>query len=97
MGILASTQEGFKKGSTHIGLLSLRLFSAFIAAYALALIGQGLLFYGRISFWFVMVVTVAVFMKLTKGWGAGAVLVLDLILFLIGLLLRMYVLVAPGA
>ncbi|MCB0349203.1 MAG: hypothetical protein KDD37_10225 [Bdellovibrionales bacterium] len=97
MGIIASTHQGIKKGSTHLGVLSLRFFSALIVAYAMALIGEGLLFYGRLSFWFVLIITAAVFLKITRSWGAGGVLVLDLILFLIGLLLRMYVLVAPGA
>jgi hypothetical protein len=97
MGLIASTQDGIKKGSTHLGLLGLRLVSAIILAYAIGLIGQGLLDYGKISFWFAMIISGVVFMKATNGWGAGAILVLDLILFLIGLLLRMYVLVAPGA
>lgn len=97
MGILASTQSGIKKGSGHLGLLLLRLFSAFLFAYAVALIWEGLLFYGRISFWFTFVVSLMVYMRVTRAWNVGAVLVLNLILFLVGLLLRMYVLVAPGA
>ncbi len=97
MGIIASTHQGIKKGSTHLGVLTLRVLSSIIIGYAIALIGEGLLFYGRISFWFALIASCAAFLKITRSWGVGGVLILDLILFLIGLLLRMYVLVAPGA
>ena len=97
MGILADTQQGLKKGTTSLGLLLFRLFSASILGYAIALIGKGLLFYESIAFWFVFFVTLGIFMKVTKNWAFVGIIVLNLVLFLVGLLLRMYVMVAPGA
>jgi len=97
MGILAETQQGFKKSTAGLGLLILKLVSAAAFAYILALIGRGLLIYETFAFWFVFMVCFGVYFRITKGWAFLGVIVLNLILFLTGLLLRMYVLVAPGA
>tara|TARA_B100001248_G_C27399698_1_gene469125 strand:+ start:5137 stop:5430 length:294 start_codon:yes stop_codon:yes gene_type:complete len=97
MGILADTQQGIRKGTSSFSLLLLRLVSATVVGYTIALIGKGLMFYESLAFWFVFFVCVGLFMRATKKWAFVGVIVLDLVLFLIGLLLRMYVLVAPGA
>jgi hypothetical protein len=73
------------------------LFSGLFLGTTLTLIGQQVFEYGQLLFWFVIVLTTAVFLRVTKGWRWVGVVVLDFTLILIGLLLKMYILIAPGA
>jgi hypothetical protein len=45
-------------------------------------------------FAFVIVVTTAAFMRIAKNWGLTATLIFDLICVLVGMLLRLYIMVA---
>jgi hypothetical protein len=93
---IENMQYALKKNSQNIGLFIVRLLSGLALGVTLTLIGQQILGYGQLLFWFVIVLTTTVFLKMTKGWRWVGVIVLDFILILIGLLLKMYILIAPG-
>lgn len=93
---IENMQYTLKKNSQNIGLFIVRLLSGCFLGVTLTLIGQQILGYGQLIFWFVIVLTTAVFLKITKSWRWVGVIVLDFILVLIGLLLKMYILIAPG-
>ena len=50
-----------------------------------------------LSFLFIVVVTCGAFLRVSKKWALPAVLIFDLICVLIGIVLRLYVMVAPGS
>ncbi|MES2769468.1 MAG: hypothetical protein V4596_10020 [Bdellovibrionota bacterium] len=93
---IENMQHTLKKNSQNIGLFAVRLFSGLFLGVTLTLVGQQILGYGQFLFWFIIVLTTAVFLKITKGWKWVGIIVLDFILVLIGLLLKMYILIAPG-
>lgn len=93
---IENMQHTLKKNSQNIGLFIVRFLSGFFVGVTLTLIGQQILGYGQLIFWFIIVLSTVVFLKMTKGWRWVGVIVLDFILVLIGLLLKMYILIAPG-
>ena len=93
---IENMQHTLKKNSQNIGLFTVRFFSGLFLGVTLTLVGQQILGYGQLLFWFIIFLTTAVFLKITKGWKWVGVIVLDFILILIGLLLKMYILIAPG-
>lgn len=93
---IENMQYALKKNSQSIGLFIARFISGLVLGITLTLIGQQILGYGQLLFWFVIVLTTAIFLKITKGWKWTGVVVLDFVLILIGLLLKMYILIAPG-
>ncbi len=94
--LVEAFQEKFKKPSSSFGLGMVRLISGTILGLAFALIGDEAIKYGIFSFLFVMVSIAAAFLKLSRSWRLSSVLVFDLICVLLGMLLRLYILVAPG-
>jgi hypothetical protein len=98
---VGNMQSGLKKTSGDVFLFSVKLISGSILGLTLALIMQEIM--GKadnenlFAFFFVIVVTVAAFMRLAKAWSLTAVAIFDLICVLLGICLRLYILVAPGA
>ncbi len=90
-------QHKIKTSSAGIATFVLKVVSGFVLGLTFALIGEQATGYGTIGFILVLLVTTLVFVKITKPWTVVPVLVFDLVMILIGLLLRMYILVAPGA
>ena len=90
---------GLKMKSTSMGVLtfSLKLFSGFMLGLTFALIGEETFSYGTFSFFFVISALTLCFLRLAKGWSWVSVLVFDLICVLLALLIRVYIMVAPGA
>jgi len=86
-----------KSTSGSIFLFIFKLFVGFALGLTFALIGQQMIGYGDISFLLMIVTTLALFLRISKSWKTSVVMVFTLICVLIGLLLRMYILVAPGA
>ena len=50
-----------------------------------------------LAFVFSFLAVLGAFWRVSRGWGFPALFVFDLIAALVGLLLRLYVMVAPGA
>lgn len=95
--LLEDLHYRFKSSSTSMALLSFRLVSGMFMGLTLALIFEEIIKYGLLAFVFVIVVTTMSFMRVSKGWNFVGVLVFNLICVLIGLLLHLYILMAPGA
>ncbi len=90
-------QVKLKKGSTSFFLYLLRLVSGFMVGLTLSLVGKELVGYKETIFVFVIVITIGIFLRVSRKWGYVSVLLFDLAAVLVAILLKMYVLVAPGA
>ncbi len=94
-------QSGLKKTSSDVLLFSIRLISGAILGLTFGLVVQEVL--GKadnenlFGFLFVIVVTTGAFLRISKSWGLTAVMIFDLICALVGICLRLYIMVAPGA
>ena len=99
--LVGKMQSQLKKTSSGIALFSLKLVSGAVLGLTFGLIMQEVMEKGEgenlIPFFFVIVVVTAGFVRIAKSWGATAVLIFDLICVLIGMVLRLYIMVAPGA
>jgi hypothetical protein len=96
MALISGIQDRVKTSSNAVSLMTFKLFSGLFLGLTLALIGDQIVDYGWFSFMLVIVVTTGVLMKITKAWTWMHIGVFDLICVLVGLLLRMYILIAPG-
>ncbi len=96
IGSLANqVQEGVKSSSSFIVVFSLRLFTGLLLGLTLALASQEIMKFGDFAFLLVLVTTTALFLRLSNKWGLASVLVFDLVCFLVAMLFRMYLLMAP--
>jgi hypothetical protein len=99
--MVGSMQTQFKKTSGDLMLFGIKFISGVIIGLTLALIMQEVLGKAEdenlLAFFFVIVVTMAAFMRITRSWGLAAMLIFDLVCVLSGLVLRLYIMVAPGA
>lgn len=92
-------QQGIKQGSSDIFLMALRALTGTFIGITIGLIVQEVLGQGQeitLAFVFAFVTTFAVVWRLTRGWGLAAILLFDLITVLVGVLLRLYIMVAPN-
>jgi hypothetical protein len=94
---IENIQYRLKTTSSSLGLITTKQFVGFVLGLFFALIGQEMTGYGTFSFLLVVVTTMAVFYRVSLPWKFSALVVFALICVLIALLLRMYILVAPGA
>ena len=94
-GLSTSVQDGVKSSTMSFFHLLLRLVTGFFVGLTLSLIGQELVGYGTFALIFATIVIIAVLLKLMSEWSIGKILIFDLICVLVGMLLRMYILVAP--
>ncbi len=94
--MIQNMQVKIKRTSQSFFVISLRFLSGLVLGLTLAIAGQEAFSYGQLAFWFVTIVFLTVFLRISQKWGVGHLIVYNLICVLVGLLLRMYVLVAPG-
>ncbi len=92
-----NVQTKLKTSSTNLVLFFFKLLTGLFVGMSLAIIGHAIIGYGDWSFWLVLVAVTAVFLRVSKPWGAWGVVIFNLIVFLVGLLLRLYIQIAPGA
>jgi hypothetical protein len=85
-----------KVGAQNFFLLSCKILSGLILGLTFALAGQEVFQYGPILFWFVILTVASAFYRITKMWGGIGLLIFDLLCILAALLIRMYVVIAPG-
>lgn len=90
-------QDKMKSSTGQLLLLLLKVLSGALVGLTLALIFQELIGFGTFSFVLIIVVVTLALLRIMKTWSWGRVLIFDLICVLVGLLLRMYILIAPGA
>lgn len=90
-------QYKIKASSSNLFLVTFKFIIGFFLGLTFALIGQEIWAYQSFSFMLVILTTITVFYRIARGWKFGATLAFTLVCVLIGLLLKMYILVAPGA
>lgn len=95
--LVNNLQEKLKNSSNSLFLLSFRLATGLLLGLTITLIGQEVFAYESFLFVFVMVVIAGLFMRKSRNWQWTALFVFNLVCVLIAMLLRMYILVAPGA
>ncbi|MGE4132272.1 MAG: hypothetical protein AB7F86_11580 [Bdellovibrionales bacterium] len=89
-------QEKAKGSSLSAVTLALKVITSLFLGLTFALIGDEVFAYEWISFTLVLVAITGALLRIMKNWTIGRVLIFDLICVLLGLLLRMYILIAPG-
>ena len=95
-GLISNAQERFKTSTNALALVSAKAFTGLFLGLTLALIGDQIIDYGWISFMLVLIVATGALMRISRAWTWTHLMIFDLICVLIGLLLRMYILIAPG-
>lgn len=95
--VIDQIQYSFKSTSNFALVIFLKLLIGGLIGLTLALSGQQIFNYSNFSLFLVIVTTYMAFFRLSRSWGAVPLLVFGLICVLTGLLLRMYILIAPGA
>jgi hypothetical protein len=94
--IFSTIQERMKSSTANFLLLLLKLITALMVGLTLSLILMELIGFGTFSFILVIAVVALALLRVMKYWSWGRVLIFDLICVLVALLLRMYILIAPG-
>jgi hypothetical protein len=94
--LIGNAQERLKTSTNALLLLSFRMATGLFLGLTFALIGSQIIDYGWFSFVLVIVVTTGVILRVTRGWAWIHILIFNLICVLTGLVLRMYILIAPG-
>ena len=94
--LIDGLNEKVRTSSNAAGLVALKLAVAGMVGLTLALIGDEIIKYGWFSFLFVILATVAALWRVMRAWRWTQVMIFILFCVLIGLLLRMYILIAPG-
>ena len=95
--VIDQIQYSFKATSTMALVIGLKLIIGGLVGFTLALSGQQIFDYTNFSLFLVVITTYLVFFRISRSWGAVPLLVFGLICVLTGLLLRMYILIAPGS
>ena len=94
---IESMQFKIKNSSTSILLTSAKLAVGLFLGLTFALVAQRLFGLGDFSFALIIIVTAGLFSRLVKAWTFISLGIFAFICVLVALLLKMYILVAPGA
>ena len=94
--LLQDIPRNLKKSSASFLLFALKLFSGVFLGLAFALAGEEIVGYESFAFWFVLTIFTGIFLRVSKNWKFGGVIIFNLIFILMAILFRMYVLMAPG-
>lgn len=90
-------QYRIKTSSSSLFLSLAKIFIGLVMGLTFALMGQQMINYVDLSFLLVTVITIATFYRIARGWKWAHTLVFALVCVLIALLLKMYIMIAPGA
>ena len=99
--LMGKMHSQLKKTSSDVLLFAIKLISGTVLGLTFGLIMQEVL--GKadnenlLAFFFVIVVTTVAFLRIAKNWGLAAILIFDLVCVLVGMVLKLYIMVAPGA
>src|SRR4051812_20122471 len=86
-----------KTSSSSLALAGFKIFIGLVIGLTFALVGQQMVGYGTFSFLLVIITALAAFFRVSKGWKWSQAFVCVLICTLLAVLLRMYIMIAPGA
>lgn len=94
---ISQFQDKVKTSTGQLALMLFKLLTGVLIGLTLALIFQELIGYGTISFVLVIAAVTLTLFRIMKTWTWSRLLIFDLICVLVALLLRMYIMIAPGA
>lgn len=94
--LIDNVQDRFRASTNAIALFLFKSATGLIIGLTIGLIGQELVGYGWISLLLVTLVVGASVVRVTRFWNWTHMLIFNLICVLIGMVLRMYILIAPG-
>ena len=94
--MINKVQFQVKKSSNDFGTYLLRVLTGGWIGMVFAHIFQMIFEFGNFLFIFVILLMTGSVLKVTKGWGFFAVLIFNAFCIMVGALLRMYIMVAPG-
>lgn len=94
--MLKKTQIRIKESGKSVTLFIVKVISGMLIGLTTALVIKGFTSLGYFSFAFVVVAMTGAFLKLSQKWKFQGVLLFNLFCVMAAMLLRMYVLVAPG-
>jgi uncharacterized Tic20 family protein len=89
-------KDEIKISAINFMLILLKVISGLVIGLTITLAFQEIGQFGQVSFFFILIMITGLFVKLTKSWGFITLLIFDLICVLMAMLLRIYILVAPG-
>ena len=95
--LINKMQFQVKKSSSDFGTYLFRVLTGGWVGMVMAHIFQMFFGFGNYLFFFIIVLMTGAVLKITKGWGFVSVIVFNLFCILLGVLFRMYIMVAPGA
>jgi hypothetical protein len=90
-------QNQFKETTESLSVYVLKIISGLLLALTLSLIFQEIIGFEALSFVLLSTTIMIGFMRIVRNWKVVSILVFDLVCILTALLLRMYILIAPGA
>lgn len=90
-------QYKIKTSSGNMLLVAAKVLVGLVLGLTFAIIGQQMVGYATFSFLLVIVATTMSFYRVARAWKWSYVGIFALTCVLVALLLRMYILVAPGA
>ncbi len=96
-GLMGNVQNRVKLSSFQVFTYLVKLFSGFMLGLTFSLIAQEVFDFGTFSFVFIILIIMGAFLKVVKRWRLMSVLLFDAFCILVGFLLKMYILIAPGA
>ena len=94
--MIKNIQGKIKDSSRGLGLLLARVVSGLLIGLTIALIFKQLTSIGHFVFTFIIVLSVGAFISLSQKWRFTGVLLFNLFCVMTAMLLRMYILLAPG-
>ncbi|MFP5518655.1 MAG: hypothetical protein ACLGGX_02030 [Bdellovibrionia bacterium] len=93
--MVENAKQGTKNTAFNLLHWAVRLITGFFLGFTLALIFQQVMGFGVFALIFFTVVVMGVVLKVLSSWSLPKILIFDLFCILVGMLLRMYILVAP--
>lgn len=94
--MIKNLQGKIKESGRGFGLLLLKVLSGVLLGLTLALIFRQLTGIGNFIFTLVIVMFTGVFFRFSQKWKFTGVLLFNLFCVMTAMLLRMYILIAPG-
>jgi len=84
-------KENARESMGKMGLYLVRLVTGTLLGLTIALTAQNMAELSHLMFVFVVMLTAAVVLRITRHWGLLSVLILFLVLALVGVLLKLYI------
>lgn len=94
---MGKIQVRLQESSKGVGLFIFKIITGFFVGTAVALIYKTVTSTGDTAMVFSIVATMLIFLRISRKWKFPGVVVFNLVCVLLAMLLRLYILVAPGA